>query len=313
MLHAHVCKQKKMKFTCPVCRTVYHIDDKRFIKPVARSICRTCGSELSLNQKTGVVAATKKTENTTVAGSTNDSGTEPKAYTTPFSEPTPPAPSGNRDYLALGILAAVIAAFIVAGFYLTGGMGRFFSSKPTKMDPALRAAAAKQNPPARSRATVQTTAGKRQPKRSAEHIRRGYQLYKKGRFNKALQAFSKAVQLNPENAAAYFWRGRTYIKNKQYTAAASDFSTALKLNPGYSEAYDNLGWLAMRRGALDESLRYLNRSIRLKQDNGWAYYNRGHIYFKRGKQKLALKDAQKACSLGYKAACQVYARYKNRG
>lgn len=301
-----------MKFTCPVCQTVYRIDDERFIKPVARSICRNCGSELSLNRKTGVVAATRKPAHAAAVDATDDSVGKRRPVT-PFRAFPPPAQSGKRDFLAPGMLAAVIAAFVVALFYIADGMGALFTSRPAKTGPALRTAVAKQRPAAAHTPLQRTAAAHKPGQRSDAYIRKGFQLYKNGQLDKALQVFSSAVQQDPGSASAHFWRGRMYIKKKQYAEAAGDFAMAVKLNPAYSEAYDNLGWLAMQRGALDESLRYLNRSIQLKPANGWAYYNRGHIYFKRGRRKLALQDAKKACSLGYKAACRVYARYKESG
>ena len=85
----------------------------------------------------------------------------------------------------------------------------------------------------------------------------------------------------------------------------------MKLKPDYAEAYDNLGWLYDRLGETDRAIDALTHSIELKSDNGWAYYQRGRMLFKKGDGDSALRDAEKACNLGFEEGCKAYEKFKS--
>jgi tetratricopeptide (TPR) repeat protein len=99
------------------------------------------------------------------------------------------------------------------------------------------------------------------------------------------------------------------LKTGREAVAILAFETTIKLNPRYSYAYDNLGWIYLRRNQMDTSLEYLNQSLALRPENGWALYNRGRIYFQKGHVDAAFQDAEAACRLGFKKACQLLKRH----
>jgi len=78
----------------------------------------------------------------------------------------------------------------------------------------------------------------------------GVQEYEKGNYEKAIEYFTKAIELKPDYAEAYYNRGLAYLKiGSKYTAegrknlnsAIADFSKAIELKPNYVDAYYSRG------------------------------------------------------------------------
>ena len=60
-----------------------------------------------------------------------------------------------------------------------------------------------------------------------------------GQYERAIQDYNKAIQLNPNYAEAYNNRGWAYYCLKQYGKALKDFEKALELNPNFTLAKNN--------------------------------------------------------------------------
>ncbi|MFC1858124.1 tetratricopeptide repeat protein [Thermodesulfobacteriota bacterium] len=142
------------------------------------------------------------------------------------------------------------------------------------------------------------------------HLSLGHENFRKKDFDRALAEYNRSIQIDEHNPDSYYWRARTFVEIGQYENAVRDLKTAIELNDRYTAAYDYLGWLYIKQKLHDESMSYLNKSIEINPDNGWALYNRGRIHFIKGDLEDALNDAQRACELGFKDACEVYRKYK---
>lgn len=62
--------------------------------------------------------------------------------------------------------------------------------------------------------------------------------YKKNNFEKAIQMFDKAIELNPNNANAYKYRGDVYMLTN-LEKAIEDYTKAIELKPNYISAYSS--------------------------------------------------------------------------
>jgi tetratricopeptide (TPR) repeat protein len=128
---------------------------------------------------------------------------------------------------------------------------------------------------------------------------------------RAIQQFTKAIQLNPNYAYAYFMRAYTYEQIGDIPKALADFNQVIALRPDYSDAYNNRGFLKDEKlndsqGALAD----FNQAIALRPDHAAAYNNRGNLkYQKLNDPEGALADYNKAITLDPEDA---YA-YTNRG
>jgi tetratricopeptide (TPR) repeat protein len=73
----------------------------------------------------------------------------------------------------------------------------------------------------------------------------------------ALEAFTRAIELNPRSAKAYYFRGITQYFLSDYSRAIEDFDKAMELDPRYRfHAYFNR---ELAKTFLDES--NCNRAI----------------------------------------------------
>jgi tetratricopeptide (TPR) repeat protein len=72
---------------------------------------------------------------------------------------------------------------------------------------------------------------------------RGYVYFQKGDHAKAVEDFSRVIELNGRAAVAFNNRGYNYQQMGKFNEALDDFRKAVELTPDYALAHQNLGWL----------------------------------------------------------------------
>lgn len=79
-----------------------------------------------------------------------------------------------------------------------------------------------------------------------------------GQFDKALEDYTAAVEVDPRSSYALYNRGILNDRLGCYAVAIKDFSAAIELEPGNSDFFHNRGY-ALRKlvGAQDTSLSLL--------------------------------------------------------
>ncbi|MBE9592474.1 MAG: tetratricopeptide repeat protein [Proteobacteria bacterium] len=60
-----------------------------------------------------------------------------------------------------------------------------------------------------------------------------------GEYEKAIECFDRAIELDPNDAIGYYNRGLTYCYLKQYERGIENFDIAIELDSNYIAAYDN--------------------------------------------------------------------------
>jgi len=228
--------------------------------------------------------------------------------------PSPLSKNGKKDpkdYPALFVFIGLVIALLVAGYFALKNVDTAVDFHPAVY---LREQAAEIEEKVKS-FLEETSKGLKIPGRESAgakaHVVKGYRLHRQKSYNEALTELNKALEIDPKSAEAYYWRGRTLVNLGRLDQGENDFKAAVQLKPDYSEAYDNLGWLASKQGRVDEGIAYLSKSIEYKPENAWAFYNRSRLFFSKGDVAGAMKDAEKACSLGYQDGCKAYETYKN--
>ena len=58
-------------------------------------------------------------------------------------------------------------------------------------------------------------------------------------MNKAIDDYTRAIEINPGLATAYYNRGSAYIFEGKIATASDDYKKALELNPRYGETNDD--------------------------------------------------------------------------
>ena len=117
----------------------------------------------------------------------------------------------------------------------------------------------------------------------------------KKEYDKAIEAYTRAVALNPNDSKAYGNRGVLYYEKGQYDMAIKDFNRLTILEP-------NIVYLGKLFSAA--TIEDLNEEIDSNPKDFLAYYRRGLEYMNRGNIDKAIPDFRKICAMGYKNGCK---------
>lgn len=164
------------------------------------------------------------------------------------------------------------------------------------------------------------------PSKAASLNQRGLKLFKEGKFEAAIDAFSKAIEVSssfvsnrndiehkslaalqpheslaspvtavdPRTAAALVNRGNVYFVIGDIESAQSDYERALRISPGLAEAHSCLGSLLLGKGEVDAAIDGYSRSIKIDPRFIKAYLGRSIAYATKGDLKSALADLDSA-------------------
>jgi len=106
---------------------------------------------------------------------------------------------------------------------------------------------------------------------------RGNTLFQKHNNDKAIEAFSKAIELDPDNNGLLNARGWAHERKGQDDLAMADYNLALLKNPSFAIVYNNRGTLYLRKAALQSALNDFNAALKLQPDMYFAHTNRGRV------------------------------------
>ena len=163
-------------------------------------------------------------------------------------------------------------------------------------------------------------------------------------YNKAIENFTKSINLNPKYPESFNNRGIAYAEIQNYRLAIKDYNDAINLNKNYFSpyinkgialknsqkfnqaidcfkicikinpkdpgVYNNLGNLYVKLKKNDEAYLAFEKAIILKNDFAQAYSNRGDLNFNLKKYDLALDDYSNALKFN-NGLDYVYGKYIN--
>ena len=101
------------------------------------------------------------------------------------------------------------------------------------------------------------------PLMSEDYINRGIALYRRGKYELALDAFEKAIELKPDYADAWYNRGVTLAKLGRHEEALKAYDKAIELKPDFAEAWYNKACAYSRKGDKENALKNLSKAIEL--------------------------------------------------
>jgi tetratricopeptide (TPR) repeat protein len=148
---------------------------------------------------------------------------------------------------------------------------------------------------------VQAQVNKQTAKEVAKYAREGFEATENKDWDKAVDAFRKATQLDrkqePNLIAALQHRGMEYTTQQQYPEAIADFSEALKLKPDDAGVYERRAYVEMKTNDYDKALADYSEALRLKPNEVRYYLLRGYIYETKDDVKSSMADTEKALKL----------------
>ncbi len=127
-----------------------------------------------------------------------------------------------------------------------------------------------------------------------ESYERGLKHARRGDYQSAATAFTRAIETRPDFAAAYSERGLARAKLLDYTGAFEDYNQALRLDPDSSQTYGYRGQTRYKLGYLQGAVEDFNQAIAQNANFAKAYYYRGLAYRELDEGKAAISDLQVA-------------------
>lgn len=117
---------------------------------------------------------------------------------------------------------------------------------------------------------------------------------------KALEAFSKACEIDPENAENYLKRASLFDKLKQGEKALADFNKAVERAPSNPVAYNNRAMVLMKMKRPKDAVRDLTQALKIDPKAQTPLFNRGLYYWQTKAYDKADKDFTKLIELNPK-------------
>lgn len=126
---------------------------------------------------------------------------------------------------------------------------------------------------------------------------KGATLILLGRYEEALRAIDRALDINPRNEVAWVNKGNALTRMGQLLDALRCFNAAIKVNPSYEIAWNNKGNALARLGKHDEALRCYERALGIDPGYRGAWVNMGFVLTKLGRFDEAASCADHALRL----------------
>ena len=143
-------------------------------------------------------------------------------------------------------------------------------------------------------------------------IQRGETNFNSENYKAAINAFTKAINIDPNSASSYNWRALSYYRLDDVVnldAAIKDFTKAIILDPKESVYYFNRGDSHYQSGNFKDAIDDFERAINLDPNDDDYYNMRALSYYMTEDFNAALKDFTNAINLNPNEG----AYYSNRG
>lgn len=123
------------------------------------------------------------------------------------------------------------------------------------------------------------------PPRSDEagnYLQHGLFEYRQGRFEAAIENYTKAIEFDPQYVEAYERRAMTHRARGDHAAAIADFTKAIEADSEYAQQpYYERGVSQLDNRNYDAAIADFTKAIELDSYYAEAYYNRGLAHYQR--------------------------------
>ncbi len=126
---------------------------------------------------------------------------------------------------------------------------------------------------------------------------RGVVLTKLQRYHEAIASYEQAIQLRSDYSDAWNNRGVALGKLKYYDAAVSSYDRAIQLKENYLDAWNNRGFALTQLKQYEEAITSYQKAEEINPDFYLIWYNKSRCYAMQEQAKLALDSLEKAIKL----------------
>ncbi len=131
------------------------------------------------------------------------------------------------------------------------------------------------------------------------HLQIAIDRFNAREYNRAVEACTKAIELNPKMAESQNHLALIYMETKRYQLSYEAFQKALLIRPQYPEVFNNLGVLFNRQEKFSQAIPFFQKAL---ADGSYttpenAETNMGYSYFRMGQMTTAKLHHQKALDI----------------
>lgn len=141
---------------------------------------------------------------------------------------------------------------------------------------------------------------------AANWFDKGIDYFDQNNYQKAIECYKKAIELNPKYAYAWNGLGVAYGNLGNHKKEIEYCQKAIELNPKLSLAWNNLGVAYDKLGNTQKGIEYYQKAIALSPDFAAAWTNLGGVFFTQGYYQKAKEHFQRAIELNPKFAVGWY-------
>lgn len=127
-----------------------------------------------------------------------------------------------------------------------------------------------------------------------EWLSYGNKLLRSQKYEKAVDAFERAIQIKPDLYQAWYARGRAQRLQQKYKEATESFNKATVYKPTYDPAWRELGDTLFALNRYEEARQALSKVISLKPDEFIAYRGLCNVLGELGNYPAAIKACDQA-------------------
>ena len=114
-----------------------------------------------------------------------------------------------------------------------------------------------------------------------EHVSLGNNLVEQAKFDRAIECYSQAIQIDPTFSIAYHNLGEMLFREKRWEDAIANYRQAIAINPDSFESYHSLGKTWAERGECDRAITCYRKSLELNPNYARASMGLGNIFAQR--------------------------------
>ncbi|MDA0269366.1 MAG: tetratricopeptide repeat protein, partial [Cyanobacteria bacterium] len=116
-------------------------------------------------------------------------------------------------------------------------------------------------------------------------------------YDKAIEAYQKAIALDPKFAYPHNNLGNVYKAQGDYDKAIDAYQNAIKLDPKYASPHNGLGWLYLTQDNFAAAADHFNQAITIAPGTSAYLFNLGITFARQGDLTQAQATWQKALAL----------------
>lgn len=129
----------------------------------------------------------------------------------------------------------------------------------------------------------------------------GEDLFNKRKYNDAIYAYQKAIEINPNYEYAWSAMAGAFVNLNKNEEGLNASEKAIELNQNDSTSWNNKAAALVNLGRNEEGLRASEKAIELENSYALAWYNKGRALRALGRTSEANAAFAKAEDLGYEA------------